>query len=156
MKIGVFYYSKTGNTKKVAEAIAEEAGVKAVDITTQPKLEDTYDLIFLGTGKYYGSLDKNFTRFLSSLDPEKIKAVTPFSTNFKNDDANKEIKYAVEQKQIPVTDESFRCYGRWLAFKKDRPSQEDLKDAKAFAKKVLALYFPVEKEEKIPAPEKSE
>jgi flavodoxin len=156
MKIGVYYYSKTGNTKKIAEAIAEEAGVKAVDISSDPKIEETYDLIFLGTGKYYGSLDKAFQRFLSSLDPEKVKAVTPFSTNFKNDDANKEIKYAAEQKQIPVTDESFRCYGRWLGFKKDHPNEQDIADAKAFAKKVLALYFPVEKEEKENAPEKSE
>lgn len=32
MKIAVLYYTKTGNTKKLAEAVAKAVGVKALPI----------------------------------------------------------------------------------------------------------------------------
>jgi hypothetical protein len=37
MKTAVRYYSKLGNTKTIAEAIAEGAGVEAVSITEEPE-----------------------------------------------------------------------------------------------------------------------
>ncbi len=42
------YFSKLGNTKKIAEAIAEGAGVSAVSITDEPELKEHTDVLFLG------------------------------------------------------------------------------------------------------------
>lgn len=51
----VRYYSKLGNTKKIAEAIAEGAGVSAVSITDEPELKEHTDVLFLGgAGKTEG------------------------------------------------------------------------------------------------------
>lgn len=46
MKIAVYYYSKGGSTKKLAEAVAEAAGVKAR--TVDEPLEGPYELMFIG------------------------------------------------------------------------------------------------------------
>ena len=45
----VIYYSMTGNTRKVADAIATELGVAAENVKTKPRLaEDSF--VFLGAG----------------------------------------------------------------------------------------------------------
>lgn len=46
MKFAVRYYTKTGNTKRLAEAIAKELGVEALPIS-EP-VEDAVDYLFLG------------------------------------------------------------------------------------------------------------
>jgi flavodoxin len=47
----VVYYSLTGNTKKVAEAIASELGVAAEDVKTKDRLAEE-SVVFLGAGLY--------------------------------------------------------------------------------------------------------
>ena len=46
MKFAVRYYTKTGNTKRLAEAIAKELGVEALPIS-EP-VEDAVDYLFQG------------------------------------------------------------------------------------------------------------
>lgn len=48
MDIAVRYCSKTkfGNTGRIAEAIAEGIGVKAVSIAYEPKLKEKVDILF--------------------------------------------------------------------------------------------------------------
>lgn len=49
--IEVIYYSLTGNTKKVADAIAAELGVDAENVKTKDMLAED-SLVFLGAGLY--------------------------------------------------------------------------------------------------------
>ena len=49
MKIAVRYYTKTGNTKRLAEAIAEAVGVEALPIS-EP-VGEPVDLLFLGNSR---------------------------------------------------------------------------------------------------------
>lgn len=46
MKYAVRYYTKTGNTKRLAEAIAKELGVDALPLSEGVK--DAVDVLFLG------------------------------------------------------------------------------------------------------------
>ena len=46
MKVAVRYYTKTGNTKKLAEAIAEAVGAEALSLNTP--IEEPVDILFLG------------------------------------------------------------------------------------------------------------
>ena len=46
MKIAVRYYTKTGNTKRLAEAIAEAVGAEALPISEA--VEEPVDILFLG------------------------------------------------------------------------------------------------------------
>jgi len=50
MKTAVFYFSRTGNTKRFAEAISESLKVPLFDITSlQPSSATDYDLLIIGT-----------------------------------------------------------------------------------------------------------
>jgi len=50
MKTAVFYFSRTGNTKRFAEAISESLKVPCFDIASvQPASAIDYDLVIIGT-----------------------------------------------------------------------------------------------------------
>ena len=56
MKIAIRYYTKTGNTKKLAEAISDAINVESMTIDT-PLSEDV-DILFLGSAVYAAGIDK--------------------------------------------------------------------------------------------------
>ena len=50
MKTAVFYLSRTGNTKRFAEAISESLKAPLFDITSiKPEMQTDYDLLIIGT-----------------------------------------------------------------------------------------------------------
>jgi flavodoxin len=50
MKTAVFYLSRTGNTKRFAEAISESLAAPLFDVTSiKPETQTHYDLLFIGT-----------------------------------------------------------------------------------------------------------
>lgn len=50
--VAVRYFSRSGNTKQIAAAIAEGAGVQAVSFTDEPKPTQRADILFLGGAPY--------------------------------------------------------------------------------------------------------
>lgn len=46
MKIAVRYFSLHGNTKTIAEEIADELGVEAISINDEPELKERVDVLF--------------------------------------------------------------------------------------------------------------
>ena len=64
----VLFYSKGGNTRKLAEAIASELGVKATDIKTASILDLAADIIFLGSGCYGSKPGENMMKFIEEND----------------------------------------------------------------------------------------
>ena len=64
MKYAVRYYTKTGNTKKLAEAVAKELGVEALPISS--KIEEKVDVLFLGNSYYAFSIDPEVRSFVAS------------------------------------------------------------------------------------------
>ena len=79
MKALVIYYSKTGNTKKIAEAIAEElkAELKSVD---EPIEVGNYDLICVGTSVYAGCVCSKIKNFMNNLPNLEGKKTAGFCT----------------------------------------------------------------------------
>src|SRR5512143_2366617 len=61
----VIYYSRGGNTKRLADAIAGELGVKAVDVKTAALSPDV-NIIFLGSGCYGGKPGEDMVKFIQS------------------------------------------------------------------------------------------
>ncbi len=50
MRPCVLYFSRTGNTKRMAEAIAESTKASAFDIvSSEPSVVENYDLLIIGT-----------------------------------------------------------------------------------------------------------
>ena len=66
--IAVRYFSKSGNTRQIAEAVAEGAGVKAVSITDEPTLSQRADILFLGGAPYANIMAPELKAYAGKAD----------------------------------------------------------------------------------------
>ena len=78
MNIAVRYYSRGGNTKKIAEAIAGAVGVEAK--TVSEPLKEAVDILFLGSAPYAFDVDDEVKKFISGIRVSVGKVVN-FSTS---------------------------------------------------------------------------
>lgn len=140
MKTWVCYYSKGGNTKKIADAIAEELNIQQSEqIPPAYPLEDV-GLLFLGTAEYAGQPDPKMVEFIRTLTTKRVKNVVVFGTSGSGEIDGKAInivKNLIKQKGINVLDETYACKGKFFVFMNRRkPDKNDIQGAKAFARKV--------------------
>ena len=130
MSVAVRYYSRGGNTKLLAEAIAKGVNEKAISIETlESKIEEKVDVLFIGGALYAYGLDKNLKEYLSTLSNETIQKAVVFSTSWISKHSIDLIKNALKEKGINVEEEYF--------YAKSKPNEEELKMAETFAKKFI-------------------
>ena len=134
MSIAIRYYSMTGNTKKLAEAISEETGVNAE--TVDVPLEEKVDMLFLGSAVYAAGVDESVKKFIRE-NKEKIGKIVNFSTAALLPSTYKQVKKLADAEGIPMADEEFHCRGAFSVMHKGRPNEKDLADAKVFVKKFV-------------------
>lgn len=135
MSVAVRYYSKSGNTKKLADAIAEACGVEALN--TQHHLEERADILFLGASVYAYGIADEMKRYIADLDPEKVGKIVVFSTSALAERAYPEVAKAIKDIGIAVDERNFYCRGSFLMMHKGRPNDQDIADAKRFAKEII-------------------
>jgi flavodoxin I len=63
-EVSVLVDSRGGNTRKVADAIAGELGITAMDVATMP--QNDAQLLFLGSGTYGGKPGEAMLKFIGS------------------------------------------------------------------------------------------
>lgn len=131
MKIAVRYYTKTGNTKKVAQAIAGALGTEALDVS-HPLNEDV-DILFLGSSVYAAGVDAEIKKFISSLNVN-IGKVVNFSTAAILESTYNQVKKLLTEKGIEMAEENFACRGQFKLLHRNKPDSADLKRAEEFAK----------------------
>lgn len=134
MKIEVRYFSRGGNTKKLAEAIAGAVGVKALT-TDEPLKEDT-DILFLGSSVYAYGVDDAIKAFISGIDV-KVGKVVNFSTAAIVNSTYKQVGKLLKAKGIPQAKEEFYCKGSFGLLHKGRPNAADCEAAADFARRFL-------------------
>ena len=132
MKIAVRYYTKTGNTKRLAEAIAAAVGAEALPISTP--VTEPADILFLGNSYYAFTIDPEVRSFLQTLDKEKIGRIVNFGSAAMLNSTWKKVKAEADKRGIPMDHREFHCKGEFKGVHKGRPNDEDLKAAAAFAK----------------------
>ncbi len=136
MNVQVIYHSKSGNTKKVADAIAVEMGVTAISCD-QAKIQEPIDLLFIGDGMYYGGISGEMKKFIGSLDKNMVRTAAVFNTSggswwFGPDGIRKRL----EKRGISVLEESFHCHGSAFGIVfSSHPNASDFENARAFAKR---------------------
>lgn len=135
MSIEVVYFSKTGHSRKIAEAVAAELGVTAQDIKGSPMLEDANPL-FLITGMYASKSDPEVLKFIERLDPQAVSRVCLITSSLSKM-APEDIPQALRSRGIPVHPEVYRCRGSFLFFGLGHPSASELAGAAAFARAVV-------------------
>lgn len=137
MNIKVVYHSKSGNTEKVAEAIAVELNVTATPVAeAQSLLAEQIDLLFFGDGMYFGGIAKESKEFILNLDAEKIKHTAVFSTSGGSWPMGPAgIQEQLKKQGIQVLSESFKCHGAAFGVGfPSHPDEKDLNDARLFAR----------------------
>lgn len=126
----VRYYSRSGNTKLVADAIAQAIGTNAVSVD-QPdaKITQPIDTLFIGGALYAYGLDKHLKQYIHALDSKKVKKAVLFSTSWISKHSLDLMRNQLEAKGIVVAPETF--------YVKNKANQAQLEQAKEFAKQCL-------------------
>lgn len=135
MKFAVRYYTKTGNTKKLAEAVADAVGAEALPIS-EPVAEPV-DILFLGNSYYAFTIDPEVRDFLRSLDKSKVGRIVNFGSACLLKSTWKIVKAEADKAGTAMDAREFHCRGEFKSFHKGRPDKEDLKAAADFAKSFL-------------------
>lgn len=137
MKIQVRYYSKSGNTKKLAEEIGKEISSFVSDMTHP--LDEDLDLMFLGSSVYAGGFSSVIKQFLKE-NSKKIKSIIVFGSSATGKSNHTKITAFCKKLGITVDKEYFSCPGHFLLMNKDRPNEEDFNKIKIFAKEIVSKY----------------
>ncbi|MCD8125910.1 MAG: flavodoxin [Clostridiales bacterium] len=139
MNIQVIYHSQGGNTKKVAETMAQELKVTALPIEqAQDICREPVDLLLIGDGMYFGGMSGGMKRFIDALEPQKIKKAAVFSTSGSSWPMGPAgLKKRLTSRTISVLEQSFKCHGSafGVAFP-SHPNETDLNNARKFARSV--------------------
>ena len=140
MKMKVMYQSKSGNTRKIAEAIAQSVGEVAEAMPPAYPPENV-KLLFMGCGIYGGKLDKKVTDYINTLNTKRVQNVALFSTTGAGQKQAVELmKKQLEQRGVNVLSECFDCKGKFFGFfNRSKPGGDELKAAQEFATKAMAL-----------------
>ena len=132
MTYAVRYYTKTGHTKRLAEAIATELGVEALPIS-EP-VNETVDYLFLGNSYYAFSIDPEVKTFVASLDKMKIGKIVNFGSAAMLNSTYKKVKKEADKVGIAMDEKEFHCRGEFKGIHKGRPDENDVAAAVRFAK----------------------
>ncbi len=136
MTIAVRYYTKTGNTKRLAEAVAEAVGVEALPISSP--VAEPVDILFLGNSYYAFSIDPEIRAFLKTLSKDKVGRIVNFGSAAMLNSTWKKVKAEADKLGIPMDKREFHCKGEFKGIHKGRPNEADLKAAADFAKTLVA------------------
>lgn len=133
MNISVRYYTRSGNTEKLAVAIAKAVGVKAENV--EVPLNEKADILFLGCSYYAFDVDESIKKFIFE-NKDKIGKVVCFGTSAMMKSVYKPLKKVTEEAGVCLAKEEFHCRGSFGPLHKGRPNEADLKDVADFAKKM--------------------
>lgn len=134
MKYAVRYYSRSGNTKKLADAAAEVLGVQA-ECVSEPLKEDV-DVLFLGASIYWAGIDKQVKKFLEAPGA-KIGSVIILSTAALMESGYSQIRSAAEKQGLKVDDREYHCAGSFKALHAGKPDEDDIAKLRHFVTEVV-------------------
>lgn len=134
MKVAVRYYTQTGNTKKLAEAIADELGVEAKPVTDT--LEESTELVFLCNSVYWAGIDKAVKKFVKD-NAARIGKIVNVSTAALIESSYTQMKKLTASAGVELCESEFHCRGKFSALHAGHPDEADLKAAREFARSLV-------------------
>lgn len=141
MNVKVFYHSTTGNTEKLARAIADVMQVEAEKIEkhNSDSFSEPVDLLFIGDGVYFGKPNKKTSSFIATLDPKVVKNVAVFASYGGQKTIGNDISKLLQAKGIRVISEPFICKGQsWLVLNRNHPNASELSKAREYASNIYS------------------
>lgn len=134
MNIAVRYYTRSGNTKKLADAVAQAVSVESKDITEA--LTEKVDILFLGCSYYAFDVDEAVKQFIV-VNKEHIGKIVCFGTSAMMKSMKKPVAKVADAVGVVVSEEEFHCRGSFGPMHKGRPNAKDLEEISAFAKNII-------------------
>lgn len=134
MNAAIRYYTKSGNTEKLANAIGEALQIPAQSIAVP--LEEKVDILLLGCSYYAFDMDPDVKKFLAE-NKENIGKIACFGTSAMMKSMAKPLKKVTEPLGIAIADAEFHCRGSFGPAHKGRPNDADLKAAQSFALRLV-------------------
>lgn len=134
MKVAIRYYSKAGNTKKLADVIGQVLNVDVKD--TSSPLEEKVDLLFLGSAVYAAGIDDAVKSFIKN-NASKISKIVNFSTAAVAKGTYKQVQKVAGENGVQMSDMEFHCKGSFGIMNRNRPNEEDINNLKAFVSDVM-------------------
>jgi len=134
----VLYYSMTGNTKKMATAIAGELGVEAQSIKAVTAVPPD-GLLFIGSGSYGDKHGEDLAKLIEKSDFAGRK-VALFGTSARGE--GKEVQCMAEALKTKGANVIGSYYTKGKAFvvvNIGHPNRADLDGARKFAREMAAL-----------------
>lgn len=134
MKTAIRYYTRSGNTKKLADAIGKALSLAAE--TVDKPLTEKADVLLLGCSYYAFDMDEHVKAFLAQ-NKDKIGTVVCFGTSAMIKSMKKPLKKVLDGLNIPLAEEEFHCAGSFGPMHRGKPDTADLKAAQEFAVRVV-------------------
>ncbi len=134
MKAAVRYYTQTGNTKVLAEAVAKAIGVEARDISCP--LEEPVAILFLCNSVYWAGMDKQIKAFVRE-NASKIGTLVNVSTAALIESTYGQMKKVAAASGVNLCEKEFHCRGSFAALHRGHPNNTDLEAAAAFAREIV-------------------
>ena len=134
MNIAVCYYTRSGNTEKLAGAIAQAVGVQAENVAVP--LSEKADVLLLGCSYYAFDVDEAVKAFVLE-NRDRIGKIVCFGTSAMMKSIYKPMKKVADEAGVQLSAEEFHCRGSFGPMHKGRPDGTDLQNAAAFAKNII-------------------
>lgn len=134
MSIVIRYYSRGGNTEKLAKAAGEALGIPAKSVTDV--LTEKADILLLGCSYYAFDMDKEVKKFIAD-NKDMIGTIVLFGTSAMMKSMKKPLEKVLKElgADIAISKEEFHCAGSFGPMHKGRPNQDDLAKVMEFARK---------------------
>jgi len=144
MNIRIVYYSgRSGNTLKVATAMAEALNIRAEQIGKEKIVfSEPVDLLFIGSGIYMHKPHKKVRTLIRKINPAIVRNAAAFGTYGNQSEIGEQIKGLLLEQGINVLDEPFVCKGASVGTdNKGHPDATDLENVKEFAEKIAVIIM---------------
>ena len=123
MNCAVRYYSRSGNTKLVADEIARSLDIKAVSVDdSEGKLNKPVDVLFIGGALYAYGIDQHLKSYLKEIDAKNVKKAAVFSTSWISKHAIEVIKEELNKRAFGLRMKCSMCVERLMIHKSKKLS----------------------------------
>ena len=136
MNVALAYFSKTGHSKKIMEAVSKCMGLTAYNLKETPAPGEL-DLLILATGIYAGKCDPFLLNWIENLAPGQVKRAALITSSMSRS-RQEIIREALAKRGVKVDGEEYTCKGSFLLFGRGHPDVAEIEGAVAFAKKAAA------------------
>lgn len=135
MNIKIAYLSKTGHSKKIAQAIGKELGIEPLNIEDNPTIFGV-DLLFIAGGVYYGDCDPALAEFGAKIKPVNAQKVALITSCSSKKDTLSKLIASLKGNYIEIVGEHM-IPGAFLLMNFGHPNKADIEETVVFARKTV-------------------